>query len=57
MENNDISSFSETKIENGFVVLRTKNDSDILVNKKRMLIRRYTIPFLSKGQTNFIFNQ
>ena len=45
MEYNDISSYSETKIENGFVVLRTKNDSDILVNKK---------PFDDKSLENII---
>ena len=39
MENNDISSFSETKIENGFVVLRTKNDSDIFPIIKKFLVK------------------
>lgn len=58
MENNDISSFSETKIENGFVVLRTKNDSDILVNKKKDVNKDVIqFHFCLKGQTNFIFNQ
>jgi len=58
MENNDISSFSETKIEDGFVVLRTKNDSDILVNKKKDVNKDVIqFHFCLKGQTNFIFNQ
>ena len=58
MENNDISSFSETKIENGFVVLRTKNDSDILVSKKKDVNKDVIqFHFCLKGQTNFIFNQ
>ncbi len=58
MGNNDISSFSETKIENGFVVLRTKNDSDILVNKKKDVNKDVIqFHFCLKGQTNFIFNQ
>ena len=58
MENNDISSFSETKIDNGFVVLRTKNDSDILVNKKKDVNKDVIqFHFCLKGQTNFIFNQ
>ena len=58
MENNDISSFSETKIENGFVVLRTKNDSDILVNRKKGVNKDVIqFHFCLKGQTNFIFNQ
>ena len=58
MENNDISSFSETKIENGFVVLRTKNDSDILVIKKKDVNKDVIqFHFCLKGQTNFIFNQ
>ena len=58
MENNDISSFSETKIENGFVVLRRKNDSDILVNKKKDVNKDVIqFHFCLKGQTNFIFNQ
>lgn len=58
MENNDISSFSETKIENGFVVLRTKNDSDILVRKKKDVNKDVIqFHFCLKGQTNFIFNQ
>ena len=58
MENNDISSFNETKIENGFVVLRTKNDSDILVNKKKDVNKDVIqFHFCLKGQTNFIFNQ
>ena len=58
MENNDISSFSETKIENGFVVLRKKNDSDILVNKKKDVNKDVIqFHFCLKGQTNFIFNQ
>ena len=58
MENNDISSFSETKIENGFVVLRTKNDSDILVSKKKDVNKDVIqFHFCLKGQTSFIFNQ
>jgi len=58
MENNDISSFSETNIEEGFVVLRTKNDSDILVNKKKDVNKDVIqFHFCLKGQTNFIFNQ
>ena len=58
MENNDISSFSETIIEDGFVVLRTKNDSDILVNKKKDVNKDVIqFHFCLKGQTNFIFNQ
>ena len=58
MENNDISSFSETKIENGFVVLRTKNDSDILVSKKKDVNKDVIqFHFCLKGQSNFIFNQ
>tara|TARA_B100000575_G_C23100300_1_gene634789 strand:+ start:666 stop:1547 length:882 start_codon:yes stop_codon:yes gene_type:complete len=58
MKNDDKSSFLNTEIENGFVVLRMKNDASISELKKKQVSKDVIqFHFCLKGQANFIFNQ
>ena len=58
MKNDVISSINESIIEDGFVILRIKNDGDDTINKKRDVNQDVIqFHFCLKGQTNFIFNQ
>ena len=57
MKNDDKSSFLNTEIENGFVVLRMKNDASISELKKKQVSKDVIqFHFCLKGQANFIFN-
>ena len=58
MKNDVKSSINESIIEDGFVILRIKNDGDDTINKKRDVNQDVIqFHFCLKGQTNFIFNQ
>ena len=58
MKNNGISSFYETEVEEGFFVLRLKNDSEIVLRKKHPVSQEFIqFHFCLKGQTNFTFNE
>ena len=58
MKNNGISSFYETEVEEGFFVLRLKNDSEVVLRKKHPVSQEFIqFHFCLKGQTNFTFNE
>ena len=58
MKNNGRSSFYETEVEEGFFVLRLKNDSEVVLRKKHPVSQEFIqFHFCLKGQTNFTFNE
>ena len=58
MKNNGISPFDESMVDPGFSILRLKNDSEEVLNKKYPVSLEF-IQFhcCLKGQTNFTFNE
>ena len=58
MKNNVISSFDESVVDPGFSILRLKNDSEEVLNKKHSVSSEFIqFHFCLKGQTNFTFNE
>ena len=58
MKNNGISSFDESVVDPGFSILRLKNDSEEVLNKKHSVSLEFIqFHFCLKGQTNFTFNE
>jgi AraC-like DNA-binding protein len=58
MKNNGISSFDESEVDSGFSILRLKNDSEEVLNKKHPVSLDFIqFHFCLKGQTNFTFNE
>lgn len=58
MKNNGVSSIHEAVLENGFYVLRMKNDSEGLQHEKHAVNQDVIqFHFCLKGQTNFTFNE
>ena len=58
MKNNGISSFDESVVDPGFSILRLKNDSEEVLNKKHPVSLDFIqFHFCLKGQTNFTFNE
>ena len=58
MKNNGISSFGESVVDHGFSILRLKNDSEEVLNKKHSVSSEFIqFHFCLKGQTNFTFNE
>tara|TARA_B100001109_G_scaffold237946_1_gene219393 strand:+ start:2692 stop:3570 length:879 start_codon:yes stop_codon:yes gene_type:complete len=58
MKNNVISSFDESVVDSGFSILRLKNDSEEVLNKKHPVSSEFIqFHFCLKGQTNFTFNE
>ena len=58
MKNNGISSFDESMVDPGFSILRLKNDSEEVLNKKHPVSLEFIqFHFCLKGQTNFTFNE
>ena len=58
MKNNGISSFDESEVDLGFSILRLKNDSEEVLNKKYPVSLEFIqFHFCLKGQTNFTFNE
>lgn len=58
MKNNAIGSFDESEVDPGFSILRLKNDSEEILNKKHPVSLDFIqFHFCLKGQTNFTFNE
>jgi AraC-like DNA-binding protein len=58
MKNNAIGSFDESEVDPGFSILRLKNDSEEILNKKHPVSLEFIqFHFCLKGQTNFTFNE